>query len=116
MTTNPANEPAWTAARAAEELAVLLAKARTRGNVYMGGEHNPTPSEVRTAREFVDGVLAHQAAELDAALGGEARGRQECNELYEEIALLKRELANAQQAYNRAFGRLADIENEEQGR
>jgi hypothetical protein len=71
---------------------------------------------VRTAMKGVLPIVERQAAELDAALGGEARARRECNELYEEIALLKRELANAQQAYNRTFDRMATIENEEQGR
>lgn len=50
--------------------------------------------------------------ELQAALGGEARGRQECNELYEEVSNLRRELESVQQAYNRTFWRLYDIETE----
>lgn len=80
---------------------------------YYEGEF---PESADAALAVVVPVLERQAAELDAALGGEARARQECNELYEEVSLLKRELANAQQAYNRAFDRMAMIENEEQGR
>jgi hypothetical protein len=51
--------------------------------------------------------------ELDAALGSDARARQECNELYELVSLLNRDVANAQQAYKRTFDRLVDIETEE---
>lgn len=40
--------------RAAEALALLLAKNRTHGDVFMDGSHNPRPSEVVKARRFVD--------------------------------------------------------------
>jgi hypothetical protein len=36
-----------------EELARMLAKARTGSSVYMSGAHNPVPSEYKSAEEFV---------------------------------------------------------------
>lgn len=54
--------------------------------------------------------------ERDAALDGEARKQAELNGCYAEISRLTKELANVQQAYNRTFNRLYDIETEEDGR
>lgn len=34
-------------------LAQRFAKQRTRGNVYMDGSHNPTPTEIREAEKFI---------------------------------------------------------------
>jgi hypothetical protein len=51
----------------AEALAELMAKQRTHGAVYMGGEHNPLPSEMQAARLFVrDVVLPHTDAQVAA--------------------------------------------------
>lgn len=36
------------------ELAHLFARQRTHGSVYMDGSHNPVPSEMRIAKEFVE--------------------------------------------------------------
>lgn len=47
------------------ELAIMLSKARCHGNVYMDGSDNPLPSELRAAREFVDGLLADERAHAD---------------------------------------------------
>ena len=43
---------------AIEALARMLADARTRGNVYMDGSHNPLPSEYQKARMFVEDHIA----------------------------------------------------------
>jgi len=60
-TTHP---PTDTGLRAEWEsrLADLLAKRRTHGQVFMGGEHHPMPSEVKDAREFIGALLAALAA------------------------------------------------------
>ena len=47
---------------AAEELARLFANARTHGNVYMDGSHNPLPSEDKAAERFVSNVRVEERA------------------------------------------------------
>ena len=47
---------------AAEELARLFANARTHGNVYMDGSHNPLPSEDKAAERFVSNVRIEERA------------------------------------------------------
>lgn len=37
-------------------IALLFAKRRTNGSVYMDGSHNPLPSEESAAREVIDMV------------------------------------------------------------
>src|SRR5258707_330289 len=95
-----------------------LTAALAAAQLQMPHAVGPPPSERDYTRALAGTVwqlwvdprvaeTARLARELDAARGGEARARRECNELYEEVSLLKRELANAQQAYNRAFDRMA---------
>jgi hypothetical protein len=51
----------------AEALAELMTKQRTHGAVYMGGEHNPLPSEMQAARLFIrDVVLQYADAQVAA--------------------------------------------------
>lgn len=54
----------------ADELALVIAKARTGGSVYMDGSHNPLPSERIAARRFMELVAANMPA---PALDVEAR-------------------------------------------
>lgn len=42
---------------AAEELARIIAKRRTGGAVFMGGQDNPTPGETHTARNFIQDLI-----------------------------------------------------------
>lgn len=71
---------------------------------------------VQPVFEAKDAEIAAVTTQRDEALAGESRARQECNELYELVSLLKRELRSARQAHDRTFNRLADIENEDLGR
>jgi hypothetical protein len=54
----------------ARELALVFAKRRTGGNVYMNGSHNPLPTEVIEARRFMETVqfiVGMTPEEFDAA-------------------------------------------------
>lgn len=48
----------------AAELAAILARCRAGDSVFMGGEHNPRPSEVRVAKQFVAALRAQIADEI----------------------------------------------------
>ena len=45
-----------------DALARMLANARTHGNVYMDGSHNPLPSEDKAAERFVSNVRIEERA------------------------------------------------------
>jgi hypothetical protein len=38
-------------------LALLLAKNRTHGDVFMDGRHNPRPTEIQKARMFIEDMI-----------------------------------------------------------
>ncbi len=40
----------------AAELALIIAKARYGPGIDMGGRHNPKPSEVKAARQFMEAI------------------------------------------------------------
>jgi hypothetical protein len=40
-----------------EHLAMLFARRRCNGSVYMDGSHNPLPSELRESRNFIDDLI-----------------------------------------------------------
>lgn len=47
-----------------EAVARMLASARSHGNVYMCGSHNPLPSEYQTARMFVEDHITSLTSRL----------------------------------------------------
>lgn len=59
----PAQEERMDVERWADELSLVIAKARFGPSVDMGGRHNPKPSEVTAARRFMEGVAANPSAD-----------------------------------------------------
>ena len=51
------SERGLTSAEAETELARVLAKRRVGSAVYMNGIHNPLPTEVQAARDFLDSLV-----------------------------------------------------------
>ena len=50
-----------------DELARMLAKSRTHGNVYMDCSHNPLPTEIKAAQRFVSFACQFAVDEESAA-------------------------------------------------